>query len=76
MPAPKKPNTAAATAAVRRKKQDRMAAELRQAGWTVIPSDDADLYWAVADAIKEVEAHRAYLAAVDARTDPHKEGQQ
>ncbi len=42
MPAPKTPNTAAATAAVRRKKQDRMAAELRDAGWTVVPPDEAD----------------------------------
>lgn len=40
MAAPKKPNTAAATAAVRRKAQDRKAAELRAAGWTVAPPED------------------------------------
>lgn len=34
MPAPKRPNTAAATAAVVRKAQDRKADELRAAGWT------------------------------------------
>jgi hypothetical protein len=41
MPAPKKPNTAAATAAIaakrRRLRHERMATELREAGWTVIP---------------------------------------
>ena len=37
MPAPRNPNTAAATAAVRRKAQDRKAAELRGAGWTAYP---------------------------------------
>lgn len=36
MPAPKRPNTAAATAAVKRKAQERRAAELRDAGWVVL----------------------------------------
>jgi hypothetical protein len=39
MPAPKRPNTAAATAAVIRKAQDRKAAELREAGWLVVPPE-------------------------------------
>ncbi len=39
MPAPKRPNTAPATAAAVRKAQERTAAELRAAGWTVIPPD-------------------------------------
>jgi hypothetical protein len=37
MAAPKYPNTAAATVAVRRKAQERKATELRGAGWTVTP---------------------------------------
>jgi len=37
MAAPKRPNTAAATAVVIRKAQERKAAELRAAGWTVYP---------------------------------------
>jgi hypothetical protein len=36
MPAPKRPNTAAATEAVRRRGQETMAAKLREAGWVVI----------------------------------------
>lgn len=40
MPAPKTPNTAAATAAVRRRGQETMAAKLRAAGWTVTPPED------------------------------------
>ena len=39
MPAPKNPNTAAATAAVRRRGQETMAAKLRAAGWTVTPPE-------------------------------------
>lgn len=39
MPAPKNPNTIAATAATIRKAQDRKATALRQLGWLVIPSD-------------------------------------
>ncbi len=37
MPAPKRPNTAAATAAVVRNAQNRKADELRAAGWTAYP---------------------------------------
>jgi hypothetical protein len=39
MPAPKNPNTAAATAAVRRRGQETMAAKLRAAGWAVTPPE-------------------------------------
>ena len=39
MPAPKRPNTAAATAKVVRNAQERKAADLRAAGWTVIPPE-------------------------------------
>jgi hypothetical protein len=42
MPAPKKPNTAAATAAVRRRGQETMAEKLRAAGWTVIPPEEVN----------------------------------
>lgn len=41
MPAPKSPNTAAATAAVRRRGQETAAAKLRQAGWLVTPPEGA-----------------------------------
>lgn len=41
MPAPKRPNTAAATAAVRRRGQETMAAKLRAAGWVVVPPEQA-----------------------------------
>lgn len=41
MPAPKNPNTAAATEAVRRRGQETMAAKLRAAGWVVIAPEDA-----------------------------------
>lgn len=37
MPAPKRPNTTAATAAVVRRGHETMARKLREAGWTVIP---------------------------------------
>lgn len=40
MPAPKRPNTAAATAAVVRRGLETMAAKLRAAGWTVIPPEE------------------------------------
>jgi hypothetical protein len=42
MPAPKKPNTTAATAATRRRGQETMAAKLRAAGWVCIPPEQAD----------------------------------
>lgn len=45
MPAPKRPNTAAATAAVIRKAQDRKAAELKAAGWTVEPPGRDSANW-------------------------------
>jgi hypothetical protein len=46
MPAPKKPNTAAATAAVRRRGQETMAAKLRAAGWTVAPPEQRNADYA------------------------------
>lgn len=39
MPAPKRPNTAAATAAVRRRGDETAAARLRAHGWIVIPPE-------------------------------------
>ncbi len=42
MPAPKTPNTAAATAAVRRRGDETAARRLRDHGWIVIPPEDAD----------------------------------
>lgn len=39
MPAPKRPNTAAATAAVRRRGDETAAARLREHGWLVIPPE-------------------------------------
>jgi hypothetical protein len=44
MPAPKNPNTAAATAAVKRRGQETMAAKLRAAGWVVIAPEKAAEY--------------------------------
>lgn len=42
MPAPRRPNTAAATATVRRTALERRAAELRAAGYVVLSPGDAD----------------------------------
>ena len=42
MPAPRKPNTAPATAVVARRGQDVRAAHLRDAGWVVIPPGQQD----------------------------------
>lgn len=39
MPAPKHPNTAAATAAVRRRGDETAAARLRENGWLVVPPE-------------------------------------
>lgn len=39
MPAPKRPNTAAATAAVRRRGDETAAARLRRHGWLVVPPE-------------------------------------
>lgn len=39
MPAPKTPNTAAATAAVRRRGDETAAARLRANGWLVLPPE-------------------------------------
>jgi hypothetical protein len=39
MPAPKRPNTAAATAAVRRRGDETAAARLRDHGWLVLPPE-------------------------------------
>jgi len=41
MPAPKRPNTAAATAAVRRRGDETAADRLREHGWLVIPPEEA-----------------------------------
>jgi hypothetical protein len=51
MPAPKKPNTAAATAAVRRRGDETAAARLRDHGWLVLPPE------AVADLPAEIIEH-------------------
>lgn len=40
MPAPKRANTAAATAAVVRRGQETMARKLREAGWIVTAPED------------------------------------
>jgi hypothetical protein len=41
MPAPKNPNTAAATAAVRRRGDETAARRLREHGWLVMPPEAA-----------------------------------
>jgi hypothetical protein len=46
MPAPKRPNTAAATEAVRRRGQETMARKLREAGWAVTPPEETPVYTA------------------------------
>lgn len=70
MPAPKKPNTAAATAAVRRRGQETMAAKLRKAGWLVVPPPSEPNSQAMEDAIEVrvsggAEADSAFLAQLD-----------
>lgn len=40
MPAPKRPNTAAATEATKRRGQETMAAKLREAGWAALTPED------------------------------------
>lgn len=42
MPAPKRPNTAAATAAVRRRGDETAAARLRAHGWVVISPEQVE----------------------------------
>jgi hypothetical protein len=42
MPAPIRPNTAAATAVVRRRGDESAAARLREHGWIVVPPEVAD----------------------------------
>jgi hypothetical protein len=42
MPAPKRPNTTAATAKVIRRGQETAAAKLRAAGWVCIPPEQID----------------------------------
>lgn len=51
MPAPKRPNTTAATAAVVRRGQETVAAKLRSAGWIVLPPEQ------VADLPDDVREH-------------------
>jgi hypothetical protein len=41
MPAPKNPNTSAAAESRRRIGQETMARKLREAGWVVIPPEEA-----------------------------------
>lgn len=66
MPAPKSPNTAAATAAVRRRGQETAAAKLREAGWVVIPPERvAELSRLLFEAREHVEM---YADVVEART--------
>jgi hypothetical protein len=56
MPAPKRPNTVAATAAVRRRGQETMAAKLREAGWLVVPPERvAELPPALAERLTAAE---------------------
>ncbi len=58
MPAPIRPNTAAATAAVRRRGDLTAAARLAAAGWTVTPPRDQP------EAVEELAAVRASLRHV------------
>lgn len=44
MPAPKTPNTAAATAATMRRGDETAARKLRARGWLVVPPELADQY--------------------------------
>lgn len=56
MPAPKNPNTAAATAAVRRRGDETAAARLRKHGWLVIPPEVvAQLSDDVAEQLRRVD---------------------
>jgi hypothetical protein len=73
MPAPKRPNTAAATEAVRRRGQETMAAKLREAGWVVMEPKEADIISLIVEAAKdyyrssgEVDDHNELMDAVRA----------
>lgn len=64
MPAPKRPNTAAATAAVRRRGDETAAERLREHGWIVIPPEVATN---LSDDVRRqiTEAPAGHDAAVD-----------
>lgn len=56
MPAPKRPNTAAATAAVVRRGQETMARKLRAGGWLVVAPEVLErqpIY--ICDAIEDID---------------------
>ncbi len=61
MPAPKNPNTAAATAAARRKAQDRKANLLRDAGWTAYPASGQGHDGLPTPPIEALRAHKALM---------------
>lgn len=56
MPAPKKPNTAAATAAVRRRGDETAAVRLRSHGWLTLPPEAVDQL--PADVVERLRAAR------------------
>ena len=61
MPAPKKPSTAAATAAVTRRGDDTAATRLRAHKWHVTPPEQTHLDWhAIAETLAQRLRHHAY----------------
>ena len=71
MPAPKKPNTAAATAAVRRRGDETAATRLRNHGWLVVPPEAGDeLPAEIVERVNNVlTQHLPQLGAVDRATE-------
>lgn len=57
MPAPKRPNTEPASAAVRRRGQETAAAKLRAAGWIVAEPGVAGAAEALVAAVAELSRH-------------------
>lgn len=66
MPAPKRPNTAAATAAVRRRGDETAAARLRSHGWLAVPPEAIE---GLRDEIAEMTADWWGRGVIDADRD-------
>jgi hypothetical protein len=66
MPAPKTPNTAAATAAVRRRGDETAARRLREHGWLVVPPEALTEKDVSMDSFDHLEAVQRHMTAAEA----------
>jgi hypothetical protein len=66
MPAPKTPNTAAATAAVRRRGDEAAARRLREHGWLVVPPEALTEKDVSMDSFDHLEAVQRHMMAAEA----------